>query len=81
MALESQSITIYSCDSCGQEIELAGAHGLSAPFPTGWMQINGFGPTGDVFCSWRCLGDFSLLRAEEVEARAAARAAAKETAE
>jgi len=78
MAQQSQSLTIYTCDSCGNEVELEGAQGLSAPFPTGWLSVGGYGPTGDVFCSWQCLGDFAHLRAAEKLARAEARAAAAE---
>jgi len=76
MPLRSESVTIYTCDNCGTEVELEGVNGLSAPFPTGWLNVGGYGPSADMFCSWACIGEYGTARGEEVAARAEARAAA-----
>jgi len=73
MPQQSSSFTVYTCDSCGNEIELEGAHGLAAPFPTGWLTVQPAPPTADVFCSWACLGEYATAKAEAAAARSAKR--------
>lgn len=76
MAIQNQNIVVFVCDSCGTELEVEGRTGLSPPMPSGWWTIQPSRPDYDLFCSWRCLGEFGLRMAEEADKRAAERAAA-----
>lgn len=74
MALQNQMVAVFSCDNCGAELEIESRTGLTPPMPSGWWSIQPSTADHDMFCSWRCLGEFALVKADEADKRAAERA-------
>lgn len=78
MGQYQSSLVVFTCDGCGLELEVESLTTLTPTWPPGWMSINPSRPEHDMFCSWKCLGDYAHRRHEEREARAAqAKAKAK----
>lgn len=69
MGQHQSTVVIYTCDSCGKEEEIESLTGLSPGFPPGWMGVNPSRPDHDMFCSWKCLGDYAHKRHEERRAK------------
>lgn len=74
MPMSHAQVAVYACDKCGKEVEIESRNGLTPPWPAGWWGIQPSTAEHDLFCSWRCMGEFCMAKADEAEARAAARA-------
>ena len=78
MGRRPTTVILYECDECNLEFEAEGTDGITPAYPLGWLSINNAPTSGDMFCSWRCLGTYATRTAGEREAAAAARKAERE---
>lgn len=78
MARLPQHIVVFICDECELEFEAEGLDGMSPAFPLGWLGINNATTSGDLFCSWSCLGSYATKAAVERQAAAADRKAKRD---
>jgi hypothetical protein len=65
MGKQPQHFVLYTCDECGLEVESEGMDGMSPVYPMGWLGIMNAPTSGDIFCSWKCLGSYATRNAVE----------------
>lgn len=78
MGRQPHHIVVYVCDECEIEFEAEGTDGISPAYPLGWLGITNAPNSGDLFCSWSCLGVFATRNAVERVAAAEQRKAERD---